>query len=442
MRGYQETECMMKPGEITEQMDYWNHLPKQGIKLGLANLHFFMNTIGAPQNQTKVIHVAGTNGKGSTSAFLANILQCEGYSVGRYSSPAVIDPFEVITFQGKPITREEYAREIRDLRPAIEQAQKENRLPTAFELETALAYHYFAKQKCDFAVIECGMGGDEDATNVTEATCLSVLTSIGMDHMSFLGNTIQKIAGHKAGIIKAGIPVVTVKQEDRAQEVIRQKAEDCGSLLVTADSKKAVIIDKNLSRLIFSYDIYREMSLSMTGSYQLENAVLALEAVNILKQRIPISDSAVRRGLAETKLPGRFEIMNREPLVIIDGAHNPAAVTRLKETIETYLKDYCKLFVVGVFADKDYEASLDILKDTDACYYTVPAKGERSLSPEILAASIRRRQKTAESFSSVSEALQAAKQWECSEVASDRKKVILCFGSLSYLKQVREYYVH
>lgn len=350
---------MMDEKKVVEAIDFFYGFENHYMDFGLDNLKSFMAKLGNPQNKTKVIHIAGTNGKGSVSSYLVSILMQAGYKTGCYNSPVVFEKRENITVNGKPITEEEFAGEVLLMKSCMEEAEKEKRLPTVFELETALAYSFFAHNDCDFAVVECGLGGMNDATNVTEHTILSVLTAISMDHMAYLGGTLQEIAGAKAGIIKEKVPVVTIEQKPLAQAVLEEAAEQKESELFVVSKNDIEIGKEEIGSQLFFYG-KKAYEISMTGKYQAENAALAITAARILRtQGYDVTEEQIVRGVSSMFLPGRFEKIEEKPLVILDGAHNKEAAERLRENISDTLDGYYRIFIMGVFRDKDYKSIID-----------------------------------------------------------------------------------
>ena len=411
--------------------------------MGLDNLRKFMQTLGNPQDKVKVIHVAGTNGKGSVSSFIAEILTEAGFKTGRYHSPAVFEKREIIAVNGKSISGEEFAVQVELMKTAIESADREGRLPTIFELETALAYQYFAYNQCDFAVIECGMGGLTDATNITNSVVLSVFTPISMDHMAWLGNTLKEIAECKAGIIKKNISVVTIEQEPEVMKVIEERVRCQNSCIITVKKENIKILESTLKKQRFVYRSalsWQEYEIQMSGRFQTENGAEAVAAVReLIRQGYIIEESAITRGLLKAVLPGRFQVIqNENPIVLIDGAHNPGAAFRLKENIIFLLREYHIIFIMGIFADKDYEKVVEITCDLADNIYTVKSDGKRALDAKILAECIKTHGKEACSAESVPKALElAVSKAEELTARTKRKSAVICFGSFSFLKYIK-----
>lgn len=414
------------------------------VDMSLENLRMFMQRLGNPQDKVKVIHITGTNGKGSVSSFIASILTEAGFKTGRYHSPAVFEKREIIAINGRQISEEEFAKMVELMKPVIKTADHEGRLPTVFELETALAYQYFAYNQCDFAVIECGMGGLTDATNITNATVLSVLTSISMDHMAWLGNTLEEIAKCKAGIIKRNIPVVVIEQDSQVMQAVSQVAKKQGSPVITVKKDNIKVLESTLKKQRFAYQSslsLQEYEIQMSGRIQTENGAEAVEAVcELVRQGYIIEERAVKQGLLKSVLQGRFQVIqNKNPMIVIDGGHNPGAAFRLRENITLLLKGYHIIFIMGIFADKDYEKVVEITCDLADNIYTIKAEGKRALNAKTLAECIRVHKKEVCPSESISEALElAVSKAEELTAKTQRKSAIVCFGSFSFLKYIKE----
>lgn len=424
-----------------EANDYFYGFKNHFWDLGLDNIKGFMKRMDNPQNKVKIIHIAGTNGKGSVSAFVSEILIEAGYRVGRYNSPVVFERLENITINNEMITEEAFAKQVQLLKPVMEEMNKEGKLPTVFELETALAYNYFATENCDFAVIECGLGGEKDATNITNAKVLSVLTSIGLDHMGYLGNTLEEITEAKAGIIHKDIPVVTICQENVVNGTIRRIATEKDAPYIEVQKTDICVKEADFCDQKFAYKA-EEYQINLLGLNQIENACEAIACMEILNDRRigKVTKEQIREGLKKTFVKGRFQIIRREnPMVIIDGAHNPDAARRLRENIQCYLKNYNIIFLMGIFEDKDYRRVVECTCDLADNIYAVKADSQRALPAEKLIECIRSYGKNAVYTASISDAVNMAvlNAKELTAV-NGRKSAVVCFGSLSYLKYVAE----
>lgn len=411
-----------------EASEYMLSLNKRGIKPGLEGIRSLLDALGAIDNNLKFIHVAGTNGKGSTSLFIAKILQAEGYRVGIYSSPFVFNPLEIIKVNGRNISKSDYAR-------LTDVVAKANTMGcTRFEVETALAMLLFFEKECDYVVLETGMGGLLDATNTVSTTIASVISSIGMDHMQFLGDSIDKIAFNKAGIIKESSICVTTVQDEAAMKVIKKACDDKNASLYISEYSLAKNVKFKLSETSFDYKGFKRLSVSLMGVYQIKNAALAIDTVLALRENgIKISDPAIRKGLKAATIEGRFEIISNKPLFVIDGAHNEPAARVLKESIQTYFTKRRFVYIMGMFKDK---ASMDVIKlmasDADAIITVTLPNKERSLSAYELAEAIREYNPMVTTADSIYEAVEMAM------LMADTNSVIVGFGSLSHLNDIKK----
>lgn len=416
-----------------EAVEFADSTKKYGSILGLESIRNLMQELGNVQEQLHIIHVAGTNGKGSVCAFLSAALTEAGYRVGRYNSPAVFERREVFRIGETMISKEEYTAVFERVQTACEALKKRGcPHPTVFEVETAAAFLWFYEKKCDLVLLETGMGGETDATNLITHPVCSVLTSIGMDHMQYLGNTIEEIAKVKAGIIKKGCPVVALKQGDSVCEVIKNKAEDCGSRCVLVEvpqyMQEAPIWGTTLQDVH-----YGSVHTALGGIWQRENLSLALAVLKLLEESdYSITKEAVQSGIAKTIWHGRYEVLQTEPLFIIDGAHNPIAAKRLKQTIEKDFTNREIIYIIGVLADKEHEKMLRLLLPGAKAVFTVTPDSPRALDGESLA---KEAQKYADNIWYVPDIGKAVKMAKETAKESD---VILAVGSLSYLKEVKK----
>ena len=403
-----------------------------GGALDLTNIKELMKRLGNPQDQLKYIHVAGTNGKGSVIAYLYTTLMKAGYHVGRYISPSVYSYREKIETEGKPISREKFAEQTTRVAAVIEEMTAEGLAhPTPFEIETAVAFLFFAEEKCDPVILEVGMGGITDATNLITTTELAVLVPISMDHQSFLGNTISEIAEKKAGIIKPGSSVVTIGQETEALEVIKKTGAEAGADVCVADVSEAEVLEADFTGQRFCYK-GEEYALSLAGSYQTENAVLALEALRILDERGYHTTLEQRKeGLWATRWNGRLTIIHKDPLFIVDGAHNPAAADMLEDSVRKYFKDRRLFFIMGVFKDKDYPYIIrKLCPYAEQILAIETPDNPRALPAEELAKAIRPYNANVRAEKNISRAVE-----ELFEMAG-KDDVILSFGSLSFIGEI------
>ena len=409
---------------------YLEQVSRYGSVLGLDNMRELLGRLGNPQNDLKFIHISGTNGKGSVLAYLSTILSGAGYRTGRYLSPTLFSYREKIQVDGEKINKESLAAHVTAIAEATRDMQEKNAgTPTIFEVETVLAFLYFKEKKCDIVVLETGMGGLLDATNIIETTVLEVLASISMDHMEFLGDTLGKIAEQKAGIIKPHTSVVSAKQEPEAEAVIKNACLERDCSLQFVDLAQITDVQYGIARQSFSYKGWKQMEISLAGSYQIINAALALEGVMALRALgWRLTDEQVRSGLLATKWRGRFTVIGEHPTVIMDGAHNPAAAQTLKDSLEHYFPDQKLHFIFGMFKDKDYHEVIRLTAPLAEDIVTVETPG----NPRALPA-----QELAEAVYPVNPHVRAAKTVEeaVSEVLDEAKEddAVIIFGSLSYL---------
>ena len=398
------------------------------IQPGLETISLLLSKIGNPQDACSFIHLAGTNGKGSTGTFITNVLAQSGRKIGRYFSPALFSKNETIQWnQGEKthyITEKEYEAGYVRIGEAIrEMKEKGQPVPTDFEIETALAFLAFSEWKCDLVVLETGMGGTLDATNVVKNVKMNVVTTIAMDHQKFLGDTIEEIAVQKAGIITNAAPVVTVQESSEALQVIQNRCEE----------KKAplyVLNRKEISGL--SCEAGETYTIRMCGQYQVENACLALLALQVLG---PLPPEIIQKGMAEARWLGRFDYVKKSPVWIADGAHNPQGMESLLASLRQMYPDKKRIGIMGVFADKDHRKMCRKLTEDSRFQkiFTIQAPGPRGLSAESLAEELATFGMQSQSCTSLAEAVEEVKKLQKME---EKDTVVVCFGSLSFMKEL------
>ena len=412
---------------------YLEHVSKYGSVLGLESIRHLMEELGNPQNELQVIHIAGTNGKGSILAYVSTVLQCAGWKVGRYISPTIMEYLERFQIDGVYMPKEVLLPIVEEVKWAAERMQMKGMpYPTVFEIETAIAFVYFARENCDYVVLETGLGGRLDATNIVKNTKVCVFASISMDHMAVLGNTLAEIAEEKAGILKAESVAVSYPQTEEVRKILQQKADEKNIPLWFANKKQVVVQKEELGSQIFSYKEFRDVEIQLTGRNQIENAITALEVIRALRnQNVSIPDKAIYQGMRRTVWPGRFQVLETSPLVIVDGAHNEDATRRLAENIQTYLQGRPLIGVMGVFKDKAYKTIIEIMQPYLEYVYTIdlPNK-DRTLDRRELARALKAQGISAEDCESVEKALRKAKK------SAKDGQAVLVFGSLSYLGKV------
>ena len=373
---------------------------------GLERTLSLCESLGNPQDELKFIHIAGTNGKGSTSSMLSSILIQAGYKIGLYTSPFIIRFNERIRVNGVEISDEDLARITSIVRPI---AEKMDDKPTEFELITAIAFYYFKEVGCDFVVLECGLGGRYDATNVIKTSILSLITGISLDHTAILGNTIEKIAWEKAGIIKQGVPIIFGGDNHDALSVIRSEAKDRSAAFYSSNYEKVKLKKADLSGSTFDFGDYKDVEISLLGLYQLKNSALVLSAVDKLSELgVNIPNDAIYRGLKLAKWPARFEIISKSPRIIFDGAHNAEGISSAKSSIKEYFKDQKIIAISGVLADKDYEKIAKDIASVSRIVFTITPDNPRALTAEKYADVIKNHGAESTPCQEISEAINSA----------------------------------
>lgn len=419
-------------------MDYWkarsliDEALRFGGEISLKPITNLLRRVGNPQNDLKFIHLAGTNGKGSTGAYLESVLREAGYRVGRFISPTLYEYRERIQINGEYISEDSFGRWMEPVFAAMnEMEHAKEQLPSPFEIETALSFLYFREEKCDLVLLECGMGGRLDATNVITSTVLSVITSISMDHMEYLGDTLEKIAAEKAGIIKEAVPVVTCRQEPEVLDVLQKRCEKMHTRLYIADSQDALVKEASLTGMVFAYR-NQEITIHLAGSHQLENAVLAFETLEVLKASgYHITEAQMQSGFEKTVWNGRFTILRENPYIIVDGAHNPDAAAKLKASLQMYFPNRRKIFLMGVLKDKQYEEIARIMAPEASVMVAMETPDNpRALPAKELSKVLRRYH---------ADVLEAADLQDAVATGirlTEEKDVLVIFGSLSFIGEI------
>lgn len=381
----------------TEAIEYIHSICWLGSRPGLERITVLCDKMGNVQDKLKFIHVAGTNGKGSVSSMLTRILVNAGYRVGTFTSPYVYRFNERMAINGEPISDEDLARIIEKIKPLAESMEDQ---PTEFELITAAGFLYFYEQKCDIVVLECGMGGRLDSTNIIKKPLLSVITGIALDHTAFLGDTVEKIAKEKAGIIKEGIPVIYGMMPRSCAEVIESHSADARA----CDYSRLQDVSLSLDGASFYVSGYRkQFKLRLIGGYQPRNAMLAISCAEVLG----IDREAIHKGICETVWPARFEVLSSEPTVIYDGGHNPQGVEAAVNTVKEIFKGKINI-LSGVMADKDYGYICSLIGSVAHRVYCVTPDNPRSLDADSYADAFAAKGVDATAYSSMDEAMTAA----------------------------------
>ncbi|PNT94126.1 bifunctional folylpolyglutamate synthase/dihydrofolate synthase [Clostridium thermosuccinogenes] len=419
--------------EYNEALSYIHNTLKFGVKLGLNNITSLLELMGNPHKKLKFVHVAGTNGKGSTVAFISRVLMEAGYKTGMYTSPYIERFTERMKINDEEISEEELSRITQFVKEKVDimLARGENH-PTEFEIVTAIAFQYFYENDCDIVVLEVGLGGRFDSTNVIDTPLVSVITTISYDHMDRLGDTLPKIAFEKAGIIKHDGDVVLYPQTAEVEKVFQDVCLERGARLHRADFSALKPESFDISGQTFSYKSYKNLKISMLGDHQVNNAAVVLEVMELLKDKgYKISENAIRKGLLNTHWPGRLEVLKRDPLFLIDGAHNIEGARALRDALNRYFPDKKKIFIIGVLRDKDYKAVIETVVPIASHFITVTPNSDRALPAAELGGFIKSYCKNVTISDTIKEAV-------CTSMKICSPDSMICaFGSLYYIGEVR-----
>lgn len=390
-----------------ETIAYLYRLQQHGMKFGLDNIRRLMAALDNPQDAFRSVHIAGTNGKGSTAAMIESMLRTGGGKTGLFTSPHLVSFTERIRVNGKEITENEVVNLADEVRRVADDVPDFS--PTFFEVTTAIAFLYFRKSGIDWGVIEVGMGGRLDATNVLMPEA-SVITPVGIDHREFLGDSLKEIAGEKAGIIKRGVPVITAPQHPEVMEVLVRKSEECGAARYAYGKDFAAeMTAEDLTGIRIDYQgisAYRGLAVQLAGRHQAVNAAVAVRTVEEISRAYPSLRCDIPLGLKHARWPGRLEFVKEHPPVLIDGAHNPQAASMLAAYLKKALELYSRIILVmGIMTDKDREGIMEpLLPLASEIIFTAPAYG-RAASPEMLAAQARAKGYFSKTAESVADAL-------------------------------------
>ena len=414
---------------VTEAISYIESQTWSTTRLGLDRTRTLLSALGEPQKKLKFIHVAGTNGKGSTCAMLASIMQAAGYRTGLYTSPYICRFNERIQVNGEEIPDGKLAELTEKIMPIAESMEDH---PSQFELVTALAMQYFLDEKCDIVVLEVGLGGALDSTNVIDSPEVAVITNIGLEHTEYLGNTLAEIASAKAGIIKPGCMTVCYRGSKDVEEVFERACRENGAWLVKADFDGIVPLSENLDGQFFSYHNLTRMFLPLLGEHQLKNAAVVIETAKVMKRLgWKIYNDDIRKGLETTVWPARFEVISRDPIFIVDGGHNPQCADSLAKAISEYLPGKKVTFIIGVLSDKDYMSMIRSVMTYAKHFVCVTPNSPRAMPASKLAALLTSMGLSAEASSGINESIDAA-------IRYSGKEPIVAFGSLYMAGLVRK----
>ena len=407
----------------TEALEYIHSICWTFTKPGLERISALCEKLGNPQDELKFIHVAGTNGKGSFCSMIDSVLRAAGYKTGLFTSPYIKVFNERMQFCGENISNEDLADITEYVKPYADSMEDK---PTEFELITAIGFEYFKRKKCDVVILEAGMGGRLDSTNIIKSSLLSVITGISLDHTAFLGDTVEKIAAEKAGIIKENGDVLFGGNSKSVEEVIEAKAAEMNADYHFADKSSLDIVSSDLTGSTFNYFGYKEVNLPLLGLYQPWNAANVLCALEILKYKgFTVSEKAIREGFLAARWPARFEIISRDPLIIFDGAHNPEGIETAVRSIKRYFGNQKVCILTGVMKDKDYNYIAGKFAEISDRAFTITPDNPRALPAEEYAKVLEGVRIKATSYASVASALEDAKKY-----AKETSTALLCLGSL------------
>lgn len=419
--------------DYSQALEYIHGAQTFGIKPGLDAIKALLEVLGNPQDKIKVIHVAGTNGKGSTVSYMENCLIEGGYKVGTYISPSLFRFEERIKINGRPIEERDFVHCLSKTKEGVDILVEKGYAPhTEFEIFTAMAFWYFQMENVDFAIMEVGLGGRLDATNVVKKPEVCVLTPIALDHGAVLGHTYEEVAKEKAGIIKKGVPVVSAPQEPKALEVIKAKAHSCNAPLTVASFERANRKSLGMQGSTFSFE-EKVWTTRLIGKHQVENGILALTALKQIQKKWPIKIDALQKGVEKTLWPCRLEQVCKNPTILLDGAHNPHGAKALYESLKEILPEGKKpVMLVGVLADKEVDGVLEIMSPLIGKAIATEPDSPRKETAETLEKKLKAFSKDVIAISSWKKAL----SYCCKHVKKD--DVLVIFGSFYLVGPVRQ----
>ena len=415
---------------IAATLEYVHSVKWQGSKPGLERTSELLAALGNPEKSLRFVHIAGTNGKGSTAACIAAVLRKSGYTTGLYTSPYMLCFNERMQVDGVNISDDVLERLVDEIRPFADLMEDS---PTEFELITALAMKFFTLMKCDIVVLEVGMGGELDSTNVIDVPDAAVITAIGLDHVNELGPAITDIAAAKAGIIKDGGDVVIYGGDPETEAVFERVCSERGACLRKTDFTRIKRQDFSLDGSKFVFEPYGTISLPLAGTYHPKNAAVAITALELLRDKgYKISDDDIVSGLAGANWPGRFEVLGRNPVFILDGAHNPQGIEATADSLRSHFGDRRIVFIIGVSADKDVDSMLGHVAPMAESFITVRSENPRAMDPQALADLLSRYGAPASAAGTIGDAVSAALDRAGSE------GIVCALGSLFLYSGIRK----
>ncbi len=397
---------------------------------GLDLICELLALLGNPEKKLKYVHIAGTNGKGSTAAMIESVLRTSGYRTGLFTSPFIHSPNEQIKLNGQDISEADFSEIAEYIATTV--GTMEN-APTEFEILCCAAFEFFARQNCDIVILEAGMGGKGDATNVIPSPEVAVITNIGLDHTEYLGSTVSEIARAKSGIIKESCRAVIYPSTPEVEAVFRDACLDTNSTLHIADFSALIPRTRSIEGQVFDFGKLKNLFLPLLGEHQLKNAAVALTAISELAASgWNITDNSIARGLAKTAWEGRFEIASHNPLFIIDGGHNPQCIEALAQNIKDYISDKKIIALTGVLADKDYAEMYAPVMKYISEFVCITPPNPRKLEAKALAEFLRAKGATAAAADTIREGVKLACGLAKDDVA------VLCFGSLYSIGEIKK----
>ncbi len=413
---------------LDQALSYIHRVDWRGSVPGLSRIDALLDKLCRPERTVKYIHITGTNGKGSTCAMTASVLQAAGYRTGLYTSPYIRRFNERMQINGVPIPDDDLCALVEEIQPLADSMPDH---PTEFELVTAIGLTWFARHHCDVVVCEVGMGGEFDATNVIPAPEVAALTNIGLDHTAFLGSTVEAIAATKSGIIKPGCHAVLYPCPPSVEQVVAARCRAVGAPLTVADFNALRPVSHSLDGQTFDWPGLPGLHLPLLGQHQLHNAAVALTILDVLRRRgWHIPDDAIRTGLDAVEWPGRFQVVRRDPIVILDGGHNPQCMEALTQNVSDYLSGYPLTVLTGVLGDKDYAHMYGQLAAQAARFVTVTPRNPRALPASQLAEMLSALGKPVTACGTIAQGVDAALSLTPPDGA------VLCCGSLYLLGDV------
>ncbi len=414
---------------IQETLEYIHSVCWKGSVPGLSRTRELLRRMGDPHKKLKFVHIAGTNGKGSTASMLASVFRKAGYKTGLYTSPYIIKFNERMQINGEMIPDEELCGITEWIRPYADTMEDS---PTEFELVTCIAMEYFARNNCDIVILEVGMGGEFDSTNVIDQPEAAVIVNIGLDHTGVLGETVEEIAAAKAGIIKGG-DAVLYRGIPSVEQVFADKCKETGTRLHKADFDSLKLHSSDFDGQVFDCGERRNIQLPLLGEHQMKNTAVVLKTLEVLREKgWSISEEQIREGLAEVSWPGRFELLRKEPIFFADGGHNPQCMQALAENIQSYLPGRKLTALVGVMADKDYMDMFSLVAPYISRFVTVTPDNPRALPAEDLAKALSVFGKPVTPCDSVEEGVRTA------IAQTGAEEAVIAFGSLYMLGTIRD----